>query len=248
MALIVAACSTDGGRRGALLGCGFALGQPRRPRAGAARALRGLPLALDAAGRRPARSSSTRRSSCGPTCRRSRCSRVGVAVFVARASCACAAPSAPLGRGRVPRMTELPAARAAAHAPARPAPRHGDLQRPAAHDGLLPRPARPRPGARGRQRRRPRRAPLLVRRRRTGPRARCCPSWSTPRWSPGRSAWARCTTSPWRWPASDELDAWRDYLRSRGVDCTDVFDRGGLRSIYLRDPDGNIVEIATASG
>jgi glyoxalase family protein len=46
----------------------------------------------------------------------------------------------------------------------------------------------------------------------------------------------------------DELDAWRDYLRSREVDCTDIFDRGGLRSIYLRDPDGNIVEIATASG
>jgi glyoxylase I family protein len=48
--------------------------------------------------------------------------------------------------------------------------------------------------------------------------------------------------------SADELDAWRDYLRSRSVDCTDVFDRGGLRSIYLRDPDGNIVEIATASG
>ena len=48
--------------------------------------------------------------------------------------------------------------------------------------------------------------------------------------------------------SSAELDAWRDHLRSRGVDCTDVFDRGGLRSIYLRDPDGNIVEIATASG
>jgi glyoxylase I family protein len=46
----------------------------------------------------------------------------------------------------------------------------------------------------------------------------------------------------------DELEAWRDYLRSRSVDCTDVFDRGGLRSIYLRDPDGTIVEIATASG
>jgi catechol 2,3-dioxygenase-like lactoylglutathione lyase family enzyme len=45
----------------------------------------------------------------------------------------------------------------------------------------------------------------------------------------------------------DELDAWRDYLRSRGVDCTDVFERGGLRSIYLRDPDQNIIEIATAS-
>jgi len=48
--------------------------------------------------------------------------------------------------------------------------------------------------------------------------------------------------------SSEELDAWRDYLRSRGVDCTDVFDRGGLRSIYLRDPDANIIEIATASG
>jgi catechol 2,3-dioxygenase-like lactoylglutathione lyase family enzyme len=46
----------------------------------------------------------------------------------------------------------------------------------------------------------------------------------------------------------DELDAWRDYLRSRSVDCTDVFDRGGLRSIYLRDPDGTIVDISTASG
>jgi len=45
----------------------------------------------------------------------------------------------------------------------------------------------------------------------------------------------------------EELDAWRDYLRSRAVDCTDVFERGGLRSIYLRDPDQNIVEIATAS-
>ena len=48
--------------------------------------------------------------------------------------------------------------------------------------------------------------------------------------------------------SSEELDAWRDYLRSRGIDCTDVFDRAGLRSIYLRDPDENIIEIATASG
>jgi glyoxylase I family protein len=48
--------------------------------------------------------------------------------------------------------------------------------------------------------------------------------------------------------ASDELEAWRDYLRSRDVDCTDVFERGGLRSVYLRDPDGNILEIATAAG
>ena len=42
-----------------------------------------------------------------------------------------------------------------------------------------------------------------------------------------------------------ELDAWRDYLRAHGVECTDVFDRGRLRSIYLRDPDAHIVEIAT---
>jgi glyoxylase I family protein len=42
-----------------------------------------------------------------------------------------------------------------------------------------------------------------------------------------------------------ELEAWRDHLLSRDVQCTDVFERGGLRSIYLRDPDGHIVEIAT---
>ena len=45
-----------------------------------------------------------------------------------------------------------------------------------------------------------------------------------------------------------ELAAWRDWLRSREVACTDVFERGGLRSIYLRDPDGHIVELATAAG
>jgi glyoxylase I family protein len=45
--------------------------------------------------------------------------------------------------------------------------------------------------------------------------------------------------------SDDEQVAWRDYLRQQGVDCTDVFDRGAFRSIYLRDPDGHIVEIAT---
>lgn len=43
----------------------------------------------------------------------------------------------------------------------------------------------------------------------------------------------------------EEQEAWRDYLRSRGVQTTDVFDRGGFRSIYVRDPDNHIVEIAT---
>ena len=45
--------------------------------------------------------------------------------------------------------------------------------------------------------------------------------------------------------SADEQLAWRDYLRERGVSCTDVFDRGAFRSIYARDPDGRIVEIAT---
>jgi catechol 2,3-dioxygenase-like lactoylglutathione lyase family enzyme len=45
--------------------------------------------------------------------------------------------------------------------------------------------------------------------------------------------------------SAEEQEAWRDYLRSRGVQCTDVFDRGGFRSIYVRDPDNHIVEIAT---
>ena len=45
--------------------------------------------------------------------------------------------------------------------------------------------------------------------------------------------------------SADELAAWVSHLRGRGVECTDVFDRGGLRSIYLRDPDGHVLEIAT---
>ncbi|HEX8123632.1 MAG TPA: VOC family protein [Solirubrobacteraceae bacterium] len=45
--------------------------------------------------------------------------------------------------------------------------------------------------------------------------------------------------------SAEEQEAWRDYLRQRGADATDVFERGGFRSIYLRDPDGHIVEIAT---
>jgi glyoxylase I family protein len=44
--------------------------------------------------------------------------------------------------------------------------------------------------------------------------------------------------------SADEQLAWRDYLRARGVPCTDVFDRNGVRSVYVRDPDGHIVEIA----
>jgi glyoxylase I family protein len=43
----------------------------------------------------------------------------------------------------------------------------------------------------------------------------------------------------------EEQEAWRDYLRAHGVQCTDILDRNQFRSIYLRDPDGHIIEIAT---
>ena len=45
--------------------------------------------------------------------------------------------------------------------------------------------------------------------------------------------------------SADELEGWREYLGSRGVPCTEVLDRTHFRSIYLRDPDGHIVEIAS---
>jgi catechol 2,3-dioxygenase-like lactoylglutathione lyase family enzyme len=45
--------------------------------------------------------------------------------------------------------------------------------------------------------------------------------------------------------STEELEAWREYLRAHGVECTDVFDRGRLRSIDLRDPDAHNSESAT---
>jgi catechol 2,3-dioxygenase-like lactoylglutathione lyase family enzyme len=44
---------------------------------------------------------------------------------------------------------------------------------------------------------------------------------------------------------AEELDGWRKYLESRGVGCTEPLDRTWFTSIYLRDPDGHIIEIAT---
>jgi catechol 2,3-dioxygenase-like lactoylglutathione lyase family enzyme len=43
----------------------------------------------------------------------------------------------------------------------------------------------------------------------------------------------------------EELGAWYQYLRGRGVPCTEVMDRNYFKSLYLRDPDGHIVELAT---
>ncbi len=45
--------------------------------------------------------------------------------------------------------------------------------------------------------------------------------------------------------SSEELDAWHGYLGGQDVECSDIFARGGFRSLYLRDPDGHVVEIAT---
>jgi catechol 2,3-dioxygenase-like lactoylglutathione lyase family enzyme len=46
--------------------------------------------------------------------------------------------------------------------------------------------------------------------------------------------------------SEEELHAWHGYLTSQGVPCTEVMDRTFFRSVYLRDPDGHIVELATA--
>jgi catechol 2,3-dioxygenase-like lactoylglutathione lyase family enzyme len=46
--------------------------------------------------------------------------------------------------------------------------------------------------------------------------------------------------------SEEELLGWHGYLRSRGIPCTDVMDRKYFKSLYLRDPDGHIVELATA--
>jgi glyoxylase I family protein len=45
--------------------------------------------------------------------------------------------------------------------------------------------------------------------------------------------------------SAEEHEAWRRYLREHGVPCTDIINRGAFNSIYLRDPDGHVVEIAT---
>ncbi len=44
-----------------------------------------------------------------------------------------------------------------------------------------------------------------------------------------------------------EQDAWRDWLASKGVPCSEALERGGLRSLYFHDPDGHVVEIAVAA-
>ena len=45
--------------------------------------------------------------------------------------------------------------------------------------------------------------------------------------------------------SEEELSGWRDYLISRGIPVTELLDRKYFKSVYLRDPDGHIVELAS---
>ena len=46
--------------------------------------------------------------------------------------------------------------------------------------------------------------------------------------------------------SAEELAAWREYLAASGVAVTEVLERTYFSSLYFRDPDGNLVELATA--
>jgi glyoxylase I family protein len=46
--------------------------------------------------------------------------------------------------------------------------------------------------------------------------------------------------------SEEELAGWLDYLRGRGIPCTEIMEREHFKSIYLRDPDGHILELATS--
>ena len=47
--------------------------------------------------------------------------------------------------------------------------------------------------------------------------------------------------------SAEELAGWRQYLGSRGVPVTEIMDRTYFKSLYLRDPDGHILELATGA-
>ena len=71
---------------------------------------------------------------------------------------------------------------------------------------------------------------------------------STPTSTRARSAADRPTTSRSSVESEEELGGWRDYLAAQGIPVTEVMDRAYFKSIYLRDPDGHIVELATVGG
>ena len=47
--------------------------------------------------------------------------------------------------------------------------------------------------------------------------------------------------------SAEELEGWRGYLASRGLPCTEVLDRELSKSVYLRDPDGHLIELTASA-
>ena len=45
--------------------------------------------------------------------------------------------------------------------------------------------------------------------------------------------------------SEEELAAWREHLEASGVPCSGLLDRTWFKSVYVRDPDGHVVELAT---
>lgn len=66
-----------------------------------------------------------------------------------------------------------------------------------------------------------------------------------PSMEPGRVGVGATHHVALRVATDEELEGWRAWLGSQGVQCTEVVDRTYFRSIYLRDPDGHILELAT---
>jgi len=66
-----------------------------------------------------------------------------------------------------------------------------------------------------------------------------------PRMQPGKAGAGSTHHFALAVDSADELAGWREYLSSRGVPCSEILDRSFFKSLYLRDPDGHVIEIAT---
>ena len=67
-----------------------------------------------------------------------------------------------------------------------------------------------------------------------------------PKLEPGRVGAGSTHHFALRVESEEELRAWREYLIGSGVPCSEVLDRTYFKSVYLRDPDGHVVELATS--
>jgi glyoxalase family protein len=66
-----------------------------------------------------------------------------------------------------------------------------------------------------------------------------------PRGRPTRPGVGQTHHIAFRASSEDEQLAWRDHLLTSGIPVSPVMDRSYFRSIYFRDPDGLLLEIAT---